>query len=236
MRWASDAVSGKEVLRVVDGRHRTRRSFARHRGQDGPLGTVVGFGEVSMMGLGVPVGGEKVGRLGVVGIPRDVAVCRRVRRRGASGGGHEVGKGVVEVGDEAVELGWDGERWDEKMQGGVYSARKPVCGVCGTRNVTGVGCAACLSQGGVYALECIVCRFVPATAVSPALDDALVVSGYLEMNVGGAGVEESADEQFETDSFCPANVPAPTTPSWAEGPCPPAAADGYANSEGRACI
>jgi hypothetical protein len=128
MRWASDVVSRKEALRVVDRRHRTRRSFARHRRRDGPLGTVVGFGEVSMMGLGVPVGGEKVGRLGVVGIPRDVAVCRRVRRGGASGGCREVGKGVVEVGDEAVELGWDGERWDEKMQGGYIPRESPSAG------------------------------------------------------------------------------------------------------------
>ena len=94
----------------------------------------------------------------------------------------------------------------------------------------------CCSQGGVNAFESVVCWFVSAAAFAPSLDDSLVVSENLEMNIGGAGMEGGKNEELEADTFCPSDVTTSSMPVWAEYPSVPSAVEENADTCGGASI
>ena len=100
-------------------------------------------------------------------------------------------------------------------------------------NVSG---AVCCSQGGVNVFEGVVCWFVSAAAFAPSLNDSLVVSEYLEMNIGGAGMEDGKNEEFESNTFCPSDVAVSSVPVWTEYPSTPSAIEENANTCGGASI
>lgn len=83
------------------------------------------------------------------------------------------------------------------------------------------------SQSGIHLFEDIVGGFVLTAPFVPAFDNSLVVSEYLEMNVGGAIMEESKDEEFKTDTFNPPNVIPASIPALLEKPSMPASIWGY---------
>jgi len=99
-----------------------------------------------------------------------------VGRGRCSAGRGAVDGEIVEVGNKVSEGVWDRERWEEVMYGGIYSARKAVCGVDSAGDVAGVECASCCIQGGMYVLENIVGWFIAAAASAPTLKS---VAGYL---------------------------------------------------------
>ena len=114
----------------------------------------------------------------------------------------------VEISDEGEDGIWDGEGWYEKMQGGIYSARKRVGRIVFAADVFGMDCAMCRHQGRMNALEDVVGGSVVTSTFRPPINDTLVVSENLDMNVGGAGVQDGEDEQLKTDTLGPANVTA----------------------------
>ena len=111
------------------------------------------------------------------------------------------------------------------MQWGINSTQNTIGWVAGTGDVSSVGGAVCCSQGSVYSFEGVICGFIPAAAFEPSINDALVVSKNLEMNVGGAMVDEGTNDEFETDALGPANVPVFSVPIWAECPHTPLAVE-----------
>ena len=101
------------------------------------------------------------------------------------------------------------------MHGGINPAQKIIGGIVGATYVSRVCCAVDHSQQGVNSLENIVGGFVPTLSLLPCIDDTLVVAEKLEMNIGGASVEESEDEKLEADALGPANVAPSVAPAWA---------------------
>ena len=109
------------------------------------------------------------------------------------------------------------------MQWGINSARNTIGWVAGAGDVSSVCRAVCCSQGGVYSFEGVVCGFIPTAAFEPSVNDTLVVSENLEMNVGGAMVDEGTNDEFETNALGPTNVSVFSVPIWAKCPrAPPA--------------
>ena len=109
------------------------------------------------------------------------------------------------------------------MQWGINSARNTIGWVAGTGDGSSVCRAVCCSQGGVYSFEGVVCGFILTAAFEPSVNDTLVVSENLEMNVGGTMVDEGTNDKFETDTLGPADVPVFSMPIWAECPRTPPA-------------
>ena len=99
------------------------------------------------------------------------------------------------------------------MHGGINPARKIVGGIVGAMYVSRVRCAVDHRQRGVNSLENVVGGFVPTSSLLPCINDTLVVTKKLEMNVGGASVEESEDEKLEADALGPANVTPSVAPA-----------------------
>ena len=77
-----------------------------------------------------------------------------------------------------------------------------------------MGSASCPSQGGVNLLEGVVCGFVVAASLAPAVDDSHVVSENLEMNIGGSGMEDGADKELKSNALGPSNVASALIPIW----------------------
>ena len=100
------------------------------------------------------------------------------------------------------------------MHGRINPVQKIVGGIVGATYVSRVCCAVDRSQHGVNSLENVVGGFVLTSSLSPCIDDTLVVAEKLEMNVGGASVEESEDEKLEADALGPANVMPSVAPAW----------------------
>ena len=113
---------------------------------------------------------------------------------------------VVEISDKGEDGIWDGEGWYEKMQGGIYSVQKRVGGIVFAADVSSMDCAMCRCQGRMNALEEVIGGSVATSTFRPPIDDTLVVSENLDMDVGGAKVQDGEDEQLETDALSPANV------------------------------
>ena len=118
------------------------------------------------------------------------------------------------------------------MQWGINSTQNTISWVAGAGDVSSVGRAVCCSQGGVYSFEGVICGFIPAAAFEPSVNDALVVSENLELNVGGAMVDEGTNDEFETDALSPADVPVFSVPIWAECPCTPPAIEQNSDAGG----
>ena len=58
----------------------------------------------------------------------------------------------------------------------------------------------------VNLLEGVVCGFVAASSLAPAVDNSHVVSENLEMNIGGSGVEDGTDEELKSNALGPSNI------------------------------
>ena len=80
---------------------------------------------------------------------------------------------VIKISDEGEDGIWDGKGWYEKMQGGIYSARKRVGGIVFTADVSSMDCAMCRHQGGMNALQDIVGGSVATSTFYPPIDDTL---------------------------------------------------------------
>ena len=63
-------------------------------------------------------------------------------------------------------------------------------------------------------LEGVVCGFVAAASLVPAINDSHVVSENLEMNIGGSGVEDGADEELKSNALSSSNVMSAPFPIW----------------------
>ena len=89
---------------------------------------------------------------------------------------------------------------------GIYSVRKRVGRIVFAADVSSMDCTMCRCQGRMNALEDVIGGSVATSTFRPPIDDTLVVSENLDMDVRGAKVQDGEDEQLETDALSPANV------------------------------
>ena len=113
----------------------------------------------------------------------------------------------VEVDDEWLEFKWDRNRREKLAAGWVSPSRWAVGWVGGARDISGENRAVVVIEELEYPLKDEICSPVSATTLPPTLDDASVVTEDLEYGRAVKVVNGSANEELESNGFCPANVP-----------------------------
>lgn len=96
-----------------------------------------------------------------------------------------------------------------------------------------------MSDKGVNSFENLVDLCVAVSSVSPAFDDACIVTENDERAGGDDGVVNRADEKFKGHGFGPSDVPgaiAGVSPAWDKSPGSPSLANSDSDSNFRASI
>jgi hypothetical protein len=103
----------------------------------------------------------------------------------------------------------------ESVPAAVHSSGWLVGGIVGTANVVQVDVEAVFTDGKMDAMKHVVGVLVLALSFPPALNDALVVSPDDGVAIAEAQAEKNPDEEFESDTFSPADVAAIIAPAFA---------------------